>query len=71
MHLELFTRTSGKSELQQALDRDRAKRETATLEELSPSPEAHTPEGGKPLFKRPRKPENMFRLDLLNGWMKP
>jgi hypothetical protein len=71
MHLELFTRTSGKSELQQALDRDRAKRETGTVDELSPAPEAQTPEGGKPLFKRPRKPENMFRLDLLNGWMKP
>ena len=72
MQLELFTRTSEKSELQRSLDRDRSARESAALEELpTPQPEAQTPEGGKPLFKRPRKPENIFRVDLLSGWLKP
>ena len=72
MQLELFTRTSEKSELQQALDRDRSARETAALDELHATlPEAQTPEGGKPLFKRPRKPEHVFRVDLLSGWLKP
>jgi len=71
MQLDLFARTSDKSELQRALDRNRAAEETATLQEPpSPVPATQACTISKPLFKCPRNPENAFQVDLLSGWLK-
>lgn len=68
--MSFFTRESQRSRMQETLDREQGT--TQTVEEFpGDAPESQTPEGNKPLFKKPADKMKVFHVDLLGGWLKP
>ena len=67
--MKLYIRkSSGKSQLQEQLDREKASNAPATAIEELPL-EQHEGSGKRPLLGKPSK--SVFHVDLMGGWVKP
>jgi hypothetical protein len=68
--MSFFTRESHRSNMQETLNREQGTKQ-AVEEFPDDAPESQTPEGNKPLFKKPGDKMKVFHVDLLGGWLKP